>query len=291
MKDFRALLALCCLALFLGCSKSSDDTPTKPIDKSANLLGTGDSANDILSNDKFTNIKVEIAYVTGFKPSQQAVQDFVDYLRNSTFKQTIEIVYKELPSPNEVDLTLDEIDELEQTNRTIYNDGETLAIYIYFADAPAEDDDEEEGLVTLGAVFRNTSMIIHEVTVRKLANLSSSISIADVETATLNHEFGHLFGLVNLGTDMVNQHEDPEAESHCNVEGCLMRAELQFVGSGKSTAAPTNKNTFDKNLRPACSLSGKSLIKILNHQTSKGLANTPGLGSECILDLQANGGR
>lgn len=292
MMNFRALLVLCCFTLILGCEDTvtDDNTPTKPIDKSANLLGTGDSANDILSNESFTSIKVEIAHVIGFKPSQEAIQDFVDYLTERTFKQTIEVVYKELPSPNEENLTLDEIDELEQENRTLYNDGETLAIYIYFADAPAEDDDEEEGLVTLGAVFRNTSMIIHEVTVRKLANLSGSISTADVEAATLNHEFGHLFGLVNLGTDQVNQHEDTEAENHCNVEGCLMRAELQFGGSGKSTNL-ANKNTLENGLKSACSLKGNSVIKMLKHQVAKGLANTPGLDPECILDLQANGGR
>ena len=100
------------------------------------------------------------------------------------------------------DLTVQEIADIETEHRTVYNDGETLAIYIYFANSPAEDDiEEEEGLVTLGAVYRNTSMVIHEVTVRKLAESKrTQISVADVEIATLNHEFGHLFGLVNLGS-------------------------------------------------------------------------------------------
>ena len=60
------------------------------------------------------------------------------------------------------DLSLQEIADLESENRTEYNDGETLAIYIYFADAPSDSDDEDEGIVTLGAVYRNTSMVIHE---------------------------------------------------------------------------------------------------------------------------------
>ncbi|MGB5371673.1 MAG: hypothetical protein WBN18_14695, partial [Flavobacteriaceae bacterium] len=205
--------------LLFGCSNNSDEpvVPPKPIDKSANLLGTGDSANDILSNDNFSTLLVEIAFVTGFRPTAEAMDNFVDYLRLHTFKDNVQMVYTELPSPKEETLTLQEIAELESDNRTAYNSGDTLAIYIYFADAPSDDDDETEGLVTLGAVYRNTSMIVHEVTVRKLAAQSPLITNADVETATLNHEFGHLFGLVNLGTEMQSEHEDSEAVNHCNV--------------------------------------------------------------------------
>ena len=73
-------------------------------------------------------------------------------------------------------------------------------------------------------------MVIYEATVRNLALNNSQVTIEDVETATLNHEFGHLLGLVNLGSVPVNDHEDPSAEHHCDINGCLMRAELEFGG-------------------------------------------------------------
>jgi len=228
------ILALMILFLMsLAYSKRSDDcgnTPLK-IDKTANLKTTGDSANDILSNDKFDKLLIEATYVSGFRPTATAMLNFETFLKQHSFKQDIEVNYRELSSPNEEKLTLDEIVDLESENRTVYNDGSTLAIYIYFADAPSEDDVEEENLVTLGAVYLNTSMVIYEDTIHTLANKSSLVSIADVETATLNHEFGHLLGLVNLGSLPVNDHEDPDADNHCTVDGCLMQAELQF-GSG-----------------------------------------------------------
>ncbi|MGB5818277.1 MAG: hypothetical protein WBG90_02240 [Saonia sp.] len=251
----------------LGCSNDDDGTTAPPeqnIDRSANLLGTGDSANDILSNDNFTKLQLEIAYVTDFRPDDSAIGAFVQFLRSNTFKTDISVTFTELPSPNEEDLTLQEIVDLEESNRTEYNSGETLAIYIYFADAPAESDDEDEGLVTLGAVYRNTSMIIYEETIRRLTQRSILVSTADVEEATLNHEFGHLFGLVNLGSPSVNDHEDEDAESHCNVEGCLMRAELEFGGG---------------------------MMSMMESRASRGSALIPELDPECILDLQANGGR
>ncbi|EAR02064.1 hypothetical protein [Maribacter sp. HTCC2170] len=265
MKKRIWVVLLLFLGIVLGCSKNSNDDPKQSaVDKTANLKATGSSANDILSNTNFDKLQIEIAYVDGFRPTTSAMTDFVNFLETHSFKQNIELIYKELPSPNEAKLTLDEIVELEDKNRTIYNDGSTLAIYIYFADAPSEDDKEEEDLVTLGAVYLNTSMVIYEDTIRTLASKSNLISVGDVETATLNHEFGHLLGLVDLGSTPVNGHEDVDSENHCNVEGCLMRAELQF---------------------------GAGMKKMLEKRASKGFADAPGLDPECILDLQTNGGR
>ena len=303
------VLSLLLLLSYSACSDGDeDDRPEVPtaVDKTANLRGTGDSAQDMLVNTDFTEILVEIAYVRGFRPTQEAMDSFVEYLKRHTFKENINFIYTELESPEEDSLTLDEIAELESDNRTAYNNGETLAVYIYFTDAPAEDDEEEEGLVTLGAVYRNTSMIVHEATVRRLAAQSIFISNADVEASTINHEFGHLFGLVNLGTAPVNDHEDiqrdaegepvlndsgnTQGNSHCNVEGCLMSAELQFGGpSNKIGSDPTAKNL--SGLTAGCRLSGKSLLKMLASNAAKGNSLAPNLDSECILDLQSVGGR
>ncbi len=262
MKKYLFLLPV---ALFIAACSSDDGGPgTPPINKSANLLATGASANDILSNASLTSLVIEVAYVQNFQPTQEAMDNFVGFLRDRTFKQDITVNYRALSSPNKETLTLQEIANLEEENRTEYNNGSTLAIYIYFADAPSEEDDEDTGAVTLGAVYRNTSMVIHEVTVRRLAARSPLISVADVETATLHHEFGHLFGLVNLGSPEVNPHEDSESDNHCNQTGCLMRAELQF---------------------------GSGIMGMLESRVGKSSAAVPGLDPECLLDLQANGGR
>lgn len=286
--------------LFTSCDNGSNEEEEEemqelPVDKSGNLLGTGDSANDLLSGMFFTKVQIEIAYVTGFRPSAAAIGELEDFIREHTFKTDIEFVYNVLESPNQDSLELEEIDDLEQENRTIYNHGETIGVYIYFSDAPAVGDDLEEGLVTLGAVYRNTSMVIYESTVQHLAGLSSSISIADVETATLNHEFGHLFGLVNIGTTPINDHEGTTTDdsgntigtNHCNVPGCLMLAELQFGSSAKTTSSA---KPDENGLKSACSLSGLSVLKILELSAS-GKGAAVDLDPQCILDLQSNGGR
>ncbi|MGB5553467.1 MAG: hypothetical protein WBM83_02330 [Flavobacteriaceae bacterium] len=290
MKKSRILVWALCIGSLMACSKKDSETEKEvPIDKSANLLSTGDSATEILSNNKFDKMIVEIAFVTGFKPTQEAMTAFIEFLQKHTFKQQIELVYKELSSPGEETLTLQEIADLETDNRTAYTNGTTIAIYIYFADAPSDDDDDEEGLVTLGAVYRNTSMIIHENTIRNLASQSPLISNAAVETATLNHEFGHLFGLVDLGSPMVNEHEDVDGTNHCDQEGCLMRAELQFGGLTNKNNALATKD--DGQVFSTCSLTGTQVLKMLEQATSKGISMAPGIDAECLLDLQANGGK
>ncbi len=293
----KKILILPLLAfLFLsGCSSGDgDDTPDPTndddpvvVDKSQNLLATGASANDLLSNVNFDRLLVEIGYVRGFRPTAQTMTNFVQYIQEHTFKQDIEIEYLELDSPGEEDLTLQEIADLEAENRTAYNDSTTLAVYIYFADAPSEGDDEDEGLVTLGAVYRNTSMVIFQRTLQTLAGRSLTITNTDVETATLNHEFGHLFGLVDIGTVPVNDHEDPDAPNHCVVDGCLMQAQLTF-GSPAARALVSNA---DKALVSACSLSGQSVLGMLEANAARNMAIVPVLDAECILDLQNNGGR
>ncbi|WP_318342973.1 hypothetical protein [Flagellimonas baculiformis] len=275
MKKKIALYPFLALFLFLGCSKDAENpsSSSASVDKSANLLTTGASANDILSSNTFDKLLIEIAYVSGFQPTVDAIDTLEEFIKARTFKEEVEFKYTPLSSPNEETLTLNEVAELERDNRTAYNNGSTMAIYIYFADAPADSDDESENLVTLGAVYRNTSMIIYEPTLRDLASRSTVISVADLEAATLNHEFGHLLGLVNLGTDPVHpEHEDTEIDendvetgnNHCNVDGCLMRAELQFGGP---------------------------MMKAMQSNVSKGLTTVPQLDAECLLDLQNNGGR
>ncbi len=294
---------------FLACNSSDDDIvltdddqsggPQSPIELfPENFQATGSSANDILSNNNFSSITVEIAFVQGFRPTQEAIDGFEDFLQLHSFKENINLVFTELPSPQEADLTLQEISDLEIENRTVYNDGDNLGVYIYFADAPSENDDLDEGLVTLGAVYRNTSMVIYESTIIALASNSNVVTATDIEGATLNHEFGHLMGLVNLGTVAINDHEDTTTDdngnvvgnNHCNVPGCLMLAQLSF-----NLPSIRQNISFGKEqgLKSECSLNGHQLLEQLeiNAAASSNSDIVPVLDPECRLDLSGNGGR
>lgn len=289
MKNLKAALCICFLIFVASCSKNKNDDDGTVEPNVANLQSSGDSANDILSNTNFTKLKIQLAYSRGFKPTATAIDALVAFLKEHTFKTAIELVYKELPLTGENELSLQEVADLETENRTVYNEDDTVGIYIYFTDAAASSDGSNNGLVTLGGVYRNTSMVIYEPTVQILSNQSSSISVADIETATLNHEFGHLLGLVNLGTPMVTPHEESSALNHCNQIGCLMLAELQFGTTSRSSSILAFDQSND--LKSSCSLDGKNLLKMLESHQAKGGANAVSIDAFCSSDLQNNGGR
>ncbi len=247
--------------ILIGCSNDDDNTPvnTNNTSQTANLRPLGSSANDLLSATNFKSLSVEIVSVQGFEPSAAAINGLKEFLERRVFKPDgISIIQRTVTSSRNAPFTTEEIRTIESTTRTVFNEGDDIAVYIYFADGSNEEDTNEK--VTLGTAYLNTSMVIYESTLRRLSARPNAPSLTAIETATLNHEFAHLFGLVNIGTPIQSPHEDTDDEGnpngHCNVSSCLMEAAIEF-GSGMMSM-------------------GEEI---------------PQLDAQCIADLRANGGR
>lgn len=258
MIRFKHLLIFLFTILLASCSteNSSDDNG---IDRSANLRLTGSSATDLLSDVKFTSINIEIVYVEGFKPNDEAIAIFKDFLETRINKPDgIKITLRSESSSNRSPFNEDDIKAVEKDYRTIYNAGDEIAVWIYFADGSKDGDTQTK--VTLGSAFRNTSIIIYEKTIKEFANRNGTPNKTIIEAATLNHEFGHLFGLVDLGTEPVSDHEDQseEGKGHCKIDGCLMKASIEF---------------------------GSGVVDVING------TGVPQLDQFCIDDLQSVGGK
>ena len=74
----------------------------------------------------------------------------------------------------------------------------------------------------------------------------------------MNHEFGHILGLVNNGTPVQSDHHDTANGAHCDVEDCLMYWQAETSGGLGDLV---------------------------------GMSSPPPLDPQCIDDLQANGGK
>ncbi|MDN3595012.1 hypothetical protein [Zunongwangia endophytica] len=257
---YKLFYTLCLFVAVTSCSSDSngnditDDAPV--IDKSLNQRGLGESAHDLLSDDEYTSMNIEVLYVSGFQPTTTAMENFKAFLEERTFKPDgIAITYREVESSGLSSFEIEEVYDIEKEERSYYSVGDEISVYIYFADGSNEGDTDERFI--LGSAYRNTSMVIYGETINKFANRVNAPSKSVIETAVLNHEFGHLFGLVNVGTELQSDHEDEENDGHCTEENCLMRASLEF-GSG-----------------------------IINQVRG----TPPEMGPECIADLRANGGK
>ncbi|MDT0676770.1 hypothetical protein [Autumnicola musiva] len=252
----KLLLILVLFSFTVSCTKDNEDLSDR-IDKSVNLRGLGDSASELLSDEEFTSMNLEIVYVRGYAPDSDALEMFKNFLERRTFKPDgINISLRAVESSGEAPFEIEEIVEIEKQERTVYSAGDEIAVFIYYADGSNEND--EDNKVILGSAFRNTSMVIYGKTIEDFVAKPGNPSRNTVEAAVLNHEFGHLLGLVDIGTEAQSDHADSENDGHCTTSGCLMRSSIEF-GYGIS-------NMLDEN-------------------------GVPMLDDLCIRDLQANGGR
>ncbi|TRX16319.1 membrane metalloprotease [Flavobacterium franklandianum] len=245
------------LFLFVSCTKDDATTSGDSINPNTNKQATGSSSNDLLSDKKFSSMVVEVVYVQGFEPSTTAINNFVAFLTARTYKPNgISIVKRAIPSTGKATFTNAEIAEIEDANRTKFNTSNQIAVWLFFTDGKSSSNTSTS--VVLGTAYRNTSMVIYEETVHGLSNSTFEPNRSVLETTIINHEFGHILGLTNLGTALQSSHEDTEHPKHCNVESCLMYWSSE-TGHG------------------------------IGNMVSSGSA--PQLDAQCLADLRANGGK
>ena len=251
MKKIIAAITLVFL-VFTSCSKDDSENSSGGVVKSNNKKTLGTSAHDLLSQDTFDTMIIEVVYVEGFEPSATAISNFVSFLSSRVYKSGgIQIKKRSIPSPGNATYTNAQIIAIEDANRMYYNLDNQIAVWAFFADAKSSTDTSTS--VVLGTAYRNTSFVIYENTIKKLSGGLYKPSTTVLETTVMSHEFGHILGLTNAGTALQSDHEDAAHKRHCNVTTCLMYWESE---------------------------SGNVLGGAI-----------PQLDAQCIADLRANGGK
>lgn len=237
-----------------ACSKTSvESIPIDNVDLPAsNNKSVGASANDLLSGVNFNRLVVQIHYMPGMQVQQNSINNFVNFINQRLNKAGgVEVRVASIPASGKASLNITEVAALEKKYRTAFNNANQIAIYILVADAVFEQN------TVLGVAYRNTSIALFGKTIQNNSGAIGQASREKVETVVLNHELGHLLGLVDNGTTMQQPHKDAANGAHCNNSNCLMY---------------WNVNTSD-------------FLGFL------ATANIPGLDANCIADLRANGGK
>jgi hypothetical protein len=253
----KSLIAIILLAFLLqACSKNEINDSNANI-TIANKKQTGTSAHDLLSDDTFTSMVIEVVFVEGYAPTQTAINNFVNFIKARTHKPNgVSVQTRSIVSPGKSQYSIEDIRDIEDTNRTAYNTDSQIAVWAFFADGESDQNTSESSII--GTAYRNTSFVIFENTVHDFSNNNFEPPRDLLETTVVEHEFCHILGLTNFGSPMQTDHEDPNHEKHCNVDTCLMYWASEF-GSGI----------------------GNML----------GSSSIPQLDPQCLADLQANGGK
>ena len=250
----KSLVYFILLPVFiLSCSKSSTSYVNNP--GSPDYLHTrpvGASANELLAGDKYQSLKVEILYMPGFAPDPAAVDHLKVFLGNLLNKASgISVVTKEIPASSKPSMTINDLVDIERAQRTAFTTGSQIAISILYTNGNFVNPN------TLGVAYRNTAIALFGKMITDNTGGIGQTSRTKLEATVLEHEMGHLLGLVDLGSEMQTPHKDPVQGNHCNDNDCLMYY----------TAETTDILGF--------LLTG----------------NIPTLDANCQTDLRANGGR
>lgn len=261
MRIVRKAIVWVWVLFILSCSSDGSggdgQAPGEPIDKRANQQSVGDSSQDLLDDSSFPSLYVEIYYVQGLRPSAETMDHFKGFLTERLNKPagiTIELV--EMESPGQDVYSISDVRSIEDDIRTAYNDGSILKVFGLFLDG-AYSENTGDGSV-LGVAYRNTSFVIFSETIREFSGQPLSPTTTVLESTVLDHEFGHLMGLVNAGTPLQSEHQDLEHGRHCTTEDCLMYWTAE---------------------------TGEGLVNMISGGT------IPILDQACLDDLQAHGGK
>ena len=204
------------LMITLGsCKKDKRVSLEEEIFDYPNTQSVGYSAYDMLSSSVYQKIILEINCYNIY-PEQNTLTEIESFLNNNLNKDNIVIKIDSLNSINQNEISQSDLTSFDASSRTNISMGDQLVINCNYYDANFEQEN------VLGVAFYNTSIALFG---KKIESLSSGVLQPprwQIESTVFLHELGHLLGLVNVGTQMVTNHQDEPHGHHCDNENCLM---------------------------------------------------------------------
>ena len=233
------IVAACAFLFFVNCASDGEDSTEiveeiLPIDPfSLEREEGGQDAINILTEEIYTSLTIELAYLEGNRPKQKSLDSLTVFINKRVYKSGgityVETVLPAEAMPSGVSLPYDEEKEIEQEYRTQFRSGTNLALWILMVDEVMLNEDGTNDDSTIGSVYSNTGMVLSIPNITSTAEYSPISGYDGVEASTLQHEFCHWIGIFGPRADAVHEageHEgvddDGDGTGHCKVPTCLM---------------------------------------------------------------------
>lgn len=214
-KRFLLVTSLVVCSSLFACQREDHAGP-QSAENNYDRQAVGKSAHALLSSDKYVALTVEMLYST-IKPDASASNMAIQFLKERLNKTAgIDLRLRQIPSSGKAALTLKDIQAIENKHREIFTKGDRIGVCVIYTDTNYENDK------VLGVAYGNTSICLFGKTIDAHSGGIGQASTVKLTATVLEHEFGHLLGLVDAGTTMQNDHEDAAHAGHCDNENCLM---------------------------------------------------------------------
>lgn len=204
----------------------------------------GASANAFLADSEFKKMNLEIIYMSTVPPNEDAVEHLKSFLLNHLKKPSgINIKLHQIETHDQPSYSIEDLKEIESEYRQEYNKEDIIAASLIIVDGEYASNNQ-----VLGVAYKNTSMALFGKTIAEYSGGLSQPTKEKLEATIMNHEMGHLLGLVNVGTSMVENHQDSENGSHCDNDECLMYFAVETTEIA-SFLVGNNIPTLDQNCK------------------------------------------
>lgn len=153
-----------------------------------------------IEDDDYTTWIIEIDHVSGMAPSQSALDLLEERMEGLVRKDEISVIVNENDLSGRDTWTRGQVSSLSSDRQDRSTGGSTVVTHVLYLDGEYEESN------ALGVAFGDHETVaIFKERIRGAANLV--FPATQIERAVLVHEFGHVLGLVDFGTPMVNDHE------------------------------------------------------------------------------------
>lgn len=185
----------------------------------------GSSAGNLLSSRDYQALNIQILYMPDYMPDSMSIENLKSFLKRYINKPGgISVFTKEIPASGKTVLTLDDVVKTEKQFRSIFTQQNTIAVSIVVTDGYYSKKD------VFATSYWNTSFCLFGKTIKDNSGGVLQLSRTNIFTTILEHEFGHLLGLVGQGSAMQENHKDTQNGAHCNNTSCLMFFNVESSG-------------------------------------------------------------